>query len=151
MDIAHGKKRYRIIDQFAGRQLVLWNYDSLVNDMNQILFIPTILLDSNVVADFHKYVTQGKPYRLSGRGIATGHLLKTLISLGWDYNPIFYFLETLARNEFEETFPHALDFSQTMFQLHTMDEVYFLKSGEIRPDEKQVRIIRGVEEIHYSG
>ena len=138
MDIAHGKDRYRIIDQFAGRQPVLLNYDSLVNDMNQIAFIPTLLLDSNVVTDFHKYATQGKPYRSSSRGIATGRLLKKIVSLGWDYNPTFYHIETLARNVFEKTFPHALEFTETMFQLHTMDEAYFLESGEIRPDEKQV-------------
>jgi hypothetical protein len=138
LDIAHGKERYRIIDHLAGRQPILANYDSLVNDLNTIRFIPTILLDSNVMAYLNAYVTGGISSRSSRRGFATKNLLTKLVSLGWDYNPLFYYMETLTRNAFETTFPHARHFAETILRLHTMDEAYFLKSGDIRPDEKQV-------------
>ena len=47
-------------------------------------------------------------------------------------------METLTKNVFETTFPHAHKFAETMLQLHSMDEAYFLKSGDIRPDQKKV-------------
>jgi hypothetical protein len=90
------------------------------------------------VSNLNEYVTGGTPYRSTRRGFATRLLLEKLVSLGWDYNPLFYSLETLSRNAFETTFPHALGFAETMFQLHSMDEAYFLKSGDIRPNEELV-------------
>ena len=58
--------------------------------------------------------------------------------LRWDYNPLFYYVETLSRNAFGVTFPHARQFAETMLHLHTMDTPYFFKSGDIRPDPQKV-------------
>ena len=138
IDIGLGKERYRIIDQFGGRQPILLNYDFMINDANVIKFVLTILLDSNVMSYLHKYVTGDISFRLSRRGLATKNLLTQFVILGCDYSPIFYLLETLTKNVFEKTFPHAREFAETILRLHTMDEAYFLKSGDIRPDKEQV-------------
>jgi len=82
IDVGHGKERYRIIDQFGGRQPIILNHNFLVNGVNEVFFMPTLLLDSNVMSYLHDYVTGGLPLRISRRGFATRDLIAKFISLG---------------------------------------------------------------------
>jgi hypothetical protein len=48
--IGNGKEKYLIIDHLAGMQPVLINYDFPILGKDQIKFVPTVFLDSNVVS-----------------------------------------------------------------------------------------------------
>ena len=139
MSVGNGRERYLIIDHLAGMQPILINHDFLVLGKDQIKFVPTVFLDSNVVSYLHQYRSGKNGFRSTRRGLATRSLLTRLTILGWDYNPLFYLLEALSRNAFEDTFPYASQFMETMLQFHTMDKSTFLASGEVVADPARVR------------
>jgi hypothetical protein len=59
-----------------------------------------------------------------------------LIQGGFDYNPVFYLLESIGEAPDIETAEAAWRASQTMLHFHTMDEPHFLATGEVRLDPK---------------
>ena len=110
-----------------------------------------MFLDSNVVSYLHQYRLGESGFRSTRRGLATRSLLTRLTILGWDYTPLFYLLETLSSNIFEDTFPYASQFMETMFLFHTMQELTFLTSGEVMADPERVRdYLTGSVTRHHS-
>jgi hypothetical protein len=51
---------------------------------------------------------------------------------------LFYLLEALSRNAFEDTFPYASQFMETMLLFDTMDASAFFATGEVVADTEKV-------------
>lgn len=125
-----------IIDQFSGKQPLLMSRHTLHGE-SKIGFLPTILLDSNIVSCLHEYRT--KPvFRKSEIGQSVRKLLEKFIETGYDYNPVFYFAEAVAKNDLDTLWPYAKEMAATIFTLHSMDEAHFLETDEITHNEEAV-------------
>lgn len=125
-----------IIDQFSGKQPLLMSRATL-GGQSGIAFHPTVLLDSNVVSYLHEYKT--KPdFRKSNKGRVIRKLLEKFIELGCDYNPVFYFSESAAKNDLATLEPYAREMANTMFSFHSMDQQRFLETDEIIPSPEAI-------------
>jgi len=82
----------------------------------------------------HQYINNIKDWRNTTRGRYTRALLEYFIIMNYDYNPFFYYMEALAGRP-DQNFPHVSGFTETILQLHTMNETHFLATGEIIVDE----------------
>jgi hypothetical protein len=126
-----------VIDQFDGCLPLEVTYNTLIRGALQAPMIPTIALDSNVVSSLSRYLDPDS--RLTaGERHAIQEFLHFLIHGGFDYNPVFYFFESIGEAPDTETAEAAWRTSQTMLHFHTMDEPHFLATGEVRPDPKQL-------------
>ena len=122
-----------VIDQFDGKQLFLVDYDFAARRTGAVNFLPTLILDSNVVDYLTSYVNE--PSRLSDDQYrATRSLLEFAVRLGCDYNPFFYYLESVAKNGEGKAREHALGTAKALLSLHTMDEELFLREDRIVTD-----------------
>lgn len=121
-----------IINQFAGPQPILLSYEALTKEI-QIMFRPTVIMDSNVVSYVHQYVVQSPILDIQRRAVVHA-FIRFVVSKGLDYNPFFYYLESAAKDESGTLLPHAVAASRSILTLHTMDKERFLASGDIVTD-----------------
>jgi len=126
--------RIQIIDPFAGRHPLLVNHETLSREEVRIPFRPTVILDSNIVAYLHQFVTM-QPILDSERRRTVEEFLKYVVRNRLDYNPFFYYMEGASR-------PGPLSrqsysaFSESILRLHTMNDEYFLAYGQIRTNPR---------------
>jgi hypothetical protein len=126
-----------VVDQFDGCLPLEVTYNTLIRGALQAPMIPTIVLDSNVVSSLSRYLDP-ESHLTAGERHAIREFLHFLIHGGFDYNPLFYFFESIGEAPDTETAEAAWRASQTMLHFHTMDEPHFLATGEVRPDPKQL-------------
>jgi len=119
-----------IIDLFKGAIPTVICHETLAGS-SPLMLVPTIILDSNVMASLHRFVTA--PEKLSNKHKKViVQLLDYLILEKVDYNPAFYYIESYSKaaNADQE----IIDYTKSILTLHMMDELHFLKSREIRTD-----------------
>lgn len=136
-DFNAGSVSISILDQFNGRKPYLLNYKFLVKrEQINIKFIPTIILDSNLINLLKGYINSPNTTNEQSRG--THEFLKFVVER-FDYNLVFYFLESAAMNGIEKAINHGNAAAATILKLHTMNEEVFLQDGRIIPDRKRVK------------
>lgn len=113
------KHEVLLLDPFGGREPVLVNYRS-VDGPNTVAFRPTVLLDSQLVTDLRGFVNP--------RSKLPPHQRRPLLELvdwlafsNWDYNPLFYTIETVAKHDANTARQYLERTSEAMLTLHTLD------------------------------
>ncbi len=124
-----------VVDQFDNCHPIEVTYNTLIRNILPSPLAPTILLDSNVVSTLSRYLDP-KSRITDGERSTIREFVNFLIQGRFDYNPLFYFLESIGGTPDTETAEAAWKSSQTMLHFHTMDEPHFLATGEIRTDQK---------------
>jgi hypothetical protein len=141
-----------IIDIFDGRQPYLLNSSCCKSfekkQKHYVNYIPTVILDSQMLTYIRKYFDNSLN---KNQKQCIHQLLKFLIkkgnkinpNYGFDLNPTFYFIESLAKNEdINEVYKYANDTAIAVLRLHTMDEQAFLEDGCITPDWQKVELYK---------
>lgn len=137
-DFNVGSTAISIIDHFNGRLPYLLNYKFLVkHEQINIKFIPTIILDSNLINLLKGYINS--PNTTNEQSRCTYQFLKFVVERNFDYNLVFYFLESAVMNGIEKAINNGNAAAATILQLHTMNEKIFLQDGSIIPDRKRVK------------
>jgi hypothetical protein len=119
-----------IIDLFKGAIPSVTCLETLIGHQPPLL-APTILLDSNVMASLHQFVTGPEKLTDKHKKVIV-QLLDYLILERVDYNPAFYYIESFARTTNADQ--KIIDYTKTILSLHMMDELHFLKKRQIRQD-----------------
>jgi len=152
VQFGHKDFTIHIVDQFAGRQPILLNYEAFTADEIQIPFRPTAILDANVVSNLHRFVTS--PSRLaSSVRQAVEEFLRFVVRKRFDYNPFFYYIEGAAKNDDRVFLSYAVPVTQSILTLHTMDGDYFLETGKISTLQSQLEFyeeeykVKGLEVV----
>jgi hypothetical protein len=148
-----GNENLYIIDQFNGRQPWLINLDSVSHIKRGLTydrgFIPTIILDSNILERLYKYINNINDYRRNPKldrekidnpqHKCTEKLLKFITLKNHDSNPCFYYVETLTKTKnIELTHDFFKKSANTIFNIHYMDDAAFLAENIITPDWQRV-------------
>lgn len=118
-----------IIDPFKGRVPTVISRETLAGGLPPL--IPTVILDSNVMASLHQYVANPNKLREKQKKVIV-NLLDYLLHEGADYNPAFYYLESFTKTDVDN--PRIVDYTKSLLRLHMMDELHFLKRREILPN-----------------
>jgi hypothetical protein len=136
-DFQSGDFTVSIIDLFGGKIPRLISYETIMGYM-PLPLIPTVLLDSNIMALLNDYVLH--PQNLSAdKTKAITKLMDYFLHTKADYNPTFYSFEAFGKNKGKDISGQFIEFSKTILSLHMMDELHFLKKREIRPDPESFR------------
>ncbi len=117
-----------IIDQFSGKRPAIINRAFLTSKGKyNMIIVATMLLDSHVATHLHLYRTGGKSdYR------ETIEAFLTFVSKhGYDYNPIFYFLESYSKSSLKEFLDNVAPIATSLLFFHSMDEARFVSSKEM--------------------
>lgn len=123
-----------LVDQYSGRQPVLLNRAFLTRGRLEIKMMPTIVLDSNMLDAIERRVSGGK----KRDGLEA--FLKFVVSKGWDYNALFYYLEHFAKSNDQDFIKHASRRTLALLRLHSMDEAEFISSGRIVENRESVEL-----------
>jgi hypothetical protein len=125
--------RIQIVDPFGGRHPLLMCHKAL-SEKTLIPFLPTVILDSNIVSYLHQFVT-GRPALNEKRRRTVEEFLRFILASKLNYNPFFYYMEGVLENE-RLSKDSYLEFSESILRLHAMDRQHFLSFGEIRTDPR---------------
>jgi hypothetical protein len=128
-----------LADPYRGRSPLLLNYDAFAGDEIQIPFRPTAILDSNVVAALHQFVSSPASME-SGRRDAVRCFLRFACANRFDYNPFFYYMESAAKDEAGQILPHATRISRSILTLHTMNVATFVEKGDVVQDQDLLQL-----------
>jgi hypothetical protein len=126
-------------DPYRGRSPLLLNYDAFARDEIQIGFRPTAILDSNVVAALHQFVSSPASME-SGRRDAVRCFLRFACANQLDYNPFFYYMESAAKDEAGQVLPHVMRISRSILRLHTMNVATFVEKGDVVQDQDLLQL-----------
>jgi len=126
-----------LIDQYAGKRPTILNQQFLTNGTINVSMYPSALLDSNVLDLVDIFVQKRK----STDGFK--ECLRFLTKKGWDFSPLFYYLEHYAKSSLRDFRHNAIRRTESLLKLHSMDEKHFLETGEIIPNPQAVE--------HYTG
>ena len=133
---------FLIVDSFGGTKPVVFNHNFFASEGCYIKFSRGIILDSQVVSYLHQLVAnEDDKFESTPIGVATKRLLRRIAfysKQGWDFNPFFYYAETLSKNLLDEAFPYLHAFGMSMLKLQTMDDEFFIERGEIVPDANKM-------------
>lgn len=121
-----------LVDQFEGRRPALLNDEFLRNGKITFGMYPSALLDSNILDAIDK--------QASGRVISDGleGLLRFVVENGWDFSPMFYYMEHFAKSARHDFIPNAIRRTEALLRFQSMDEAHFLTTGEITPNPEAV-------------
>lgn len=148
-----GNENLYIIDQFNGRQPWLINLDSVSHIKRGLtyyrVFIPTIILDSNILERLYKYINNINDYRRNPkldrekidntRHKCTEKLLKFITLKNHDSNSCFSYVEALTKTKnIDITHEFLKKYAHTIFNIHYMDDDAFLAENIITPDWQRV-------------
>jgi hypothetical protein len=126
--------RIEIVDPFGGREPIRVNH-AFVRGPAQVAFAPTVLLDSNLVGYLQEFVnTTGE--KNPGRRRAILEFLDWAYVANFDFNPLFYFMEALAKDERGAFPPHAERAQTSILRLHTADVESFWHNGTVKTDPR---------------
>lgn len=136
-DLNSSKQGISIIDLFNGRRPELLNYNFYDSGTPpRVKFKPTVVLDSQIITYLTQYL------KSSGRtDTQYKHLhsfLRFVVENGYDLNPFFYYLESIAKNGIVKAKKYTTTSALSVLQLHTMNEEVFLKENRIIPDRKRI-------------
>ncbi|MBE0669252.1 MAG: hypothetical protein IH588_01580 [Anaerolineales bacterium] len=120
-----------VIDQFSGRVPAVMSKETLLGNYPPAL-APTVILDSNVMAYLHQFVTARESQDEKQRK-AVIQLLDYLLHTKFDYNPSFYYLESFSKSA--ESSQKIIEYTKSILSLHMMDELHFLQKREICVDK----------------
>lgn len=124
-----------IIDQFGGKRPALFNLAFLESpDRYDLSLVVTVLLDSHVATELHRYRT-GATMRPDVREAIEAFLLY-VSDVRCDYNPLFYFMESYCKSTPEAFAEYVSPVAESLLHLHSMDEEVFLDSRRVvlKPD-----------------
>jgi len=125
------KYRIRILDSFAQRRPVMLNFDWIHSKADHPLeFAVVLALDSQIASSLHEY-RLGRGGMDANRREALGQLLHYASSRGFDYNPFFYFIESLNNNNREKFPQETAKVATSLLYLNLMDSGRFHQTGEI--------------------
>lgn len=132
-DSDFGTEDFKIstIDPFGGRVPAVISKETLLGN-NPPALVPTVILDSNVMAYLHQFVTARESQDEKQRK-AVIQLLDYLLHTKFDYNPSFYYLESFSKSA--ESSQKIIEYTKSILSLHMMDELHFLQKREIRVNE----------------
>ncbi len=132
-DFDFGTEDFKIsvIDLFAGRVPAVISRETLLGNYPPVL-APTVILDSNVMAYLHQFVTARETQDEKQRKTVI-QLLDYLLHTKFDYNPSFYYLESFSKSA--ESSQKIIEYTKSILSLHMMDELYFLQKREMRVNE----------------
>ena len=99
---------------------------------NPPALVPTVILDSNVMAYLHQFLTARESQDEKQRK-AVIQLLDYLLDTKFDYNPSFYYLESFSKSA--ESSQKIIEYTKSILSLHMMDELHFLQKREICVNE----------------
>ncbi|WP_155988715.1 hypothetical protein [Thioalkalivibrio sp. ALE17] len=121
-----------LVDQFEGKRPVLLNDEFLSNGEITFGMYPSALLDSNILDAIDK--------RVSGKGVSDGleGFLRFVTEKGWDFSPMFYYMEHLAKSSQGDFLPNAIRRTEALLRLHSMNEDHFFATGEVIPNPEAV-------------
>jgi hypothetical protein len=136
-DFESGKLGISIIDHFGGREPCLVNYDCVVKGGTAVKLIPTIILDSHLVTYLTRYLKRPSFATVDEHQI-TRKFLERMVEIGCDYNPTFYYLESVITNGPEVARRYAVVTAVTMLRFHSMNEELFMQNDLVVPDEASV-------------
>jgi hypothetical protein len=126
--------RYRIyvIDSFARKRPLLVNLDFINSTTEYRLEAAiTLLLDSQMASGLHEY-RQARSAMDAQRRVALRSVLQYASMRGYDYNPIFYFIESFYRTSAEVFVEKVTPVATSVLYFHSMDSGHFAKFDEIR-------------------
>jgi len=118
-----------VVDPFKGFIPLVISRETLAGGRPPL--IPTIILDSNVMANLHQFVAYPNQLEDKKKKVVA-NLLDYLLHQKDDYNPVFYYLESFSRAAIDS--PMIVNYTKSLLSLHMMDELHFLKRREIRPN-----------------
>lgn len=136
-----GKAMISIIEQFDGRKPGKLYHDYKTRRYD-VLFSPTLILDSQLVTYLSDYVldmeagTNKLPPVL--RDNVKG-FLDFVIERKYDFNPFFYYVESVAKDSKGKFEQYVKDSAIALFKLHSMNEEEFLRSGAIVIDRDHLQ------------
>jgi hypothetical protein len=136
-DFESGKLGISIIDHFGGREPCLVNRNCVVQGGAAVNFIPTIILDSHLITYLTRYLKR-PPFAADDEHQITRKFLERMVEIGCDYNPTFYYLESVITNGPEVARRYAAASSVTMLRFHSMNEKLFMLQDRVIPDEAVV-------------
>ena len=119
-----------IIDQFRGATPAVISRETVIRQY-QLMLAPTVILDSNVMASLHRFVTSREKMAAKQQKVIV-QLLDYLLLEKVDYNPAFYYLESLSKAT--DADQKIIEYTKSILSLHMMDELHFLQKREIRTD-----------------
>ena len=103
-------------------------------------FRPELMLDSQVVTYLQQWIDRST--RLSGtRRESITNLIRFAVERRIGYNPAFYYLESF-RNADTGDVEFARRTARAILLLHTMDDLHFLATGEVRTSEAVLELYR---------
>ena len=121
-----------LIDQFGGKRPAIINKEFLEQGSIQFQMFPSTLLDSNVLDQLDKFVQKGH---------ATDGFLEFLRFLAqrkWDSSAMFYYLEHFSKSSLDDFRKNAIRRTESLLKIHSMDDSYFVKTGQLIPNGKVV-------------
>jgi hypothetical protein len=127
-----------IADPWGGREPQRVDAHAARGGENQVGFRVELMLDSQLVTYLHQYVRNSSRLDTVNRRLVS-RLLRFAVKRKIGYNPAFYFIEAL-RDADPVRIEHARDTARAILSLHTMDDDYFLSTGNIRPSARMQEI-----------
>lgn len=121
-----------LIDQLSGKRPAILNKQFLTEGTISFGLYPSALLDSNVLDLVDKFVQKKE----TTDGFSA--FLKFLTEKGWDFSPMFYYMEHYAKSSLENFLPNAIRRTESIMTLHSMNEKHFLETGKIIPNPEAV-------------
>ncbi|MBX9349168.1 hypothetical protein K5M36_18970 [Chromobacterium vaccinii] len=121
-----------LVDQFEGKRPALLNHEFLSNGKITFGMYPSALLDSNILDAIDK--------RVSGKAVPDGleSFLRFVTEKGWDFSPMFYYMEHFAKSARHDFLPNAIRRTEALLHLHSMNEEHFLSTGQVIPNPEAV-------------
>jgi hypothetical protein len=119
-----------LVDSYKGRKPFLWNREFFLKGFVPIYMIPTLLLDSQIVNELHKYVMHYSTLEKSKRSNIQ-KFLTFFQATNYDISSFFYCLEALEKSDPEKREGYIRDRIRTIFSLQTMDVDKFRETGEV--------------------
>lgn len=141
-DFLVGNKNFRsgdspwwitLIDSYKGRKPVLWSREFFIKGFIPTYMIPTLLLDSQVMNELHKYVTDYEALELSKRESIRA-FLTFFQDNNCDISPIFYNLEAMDKSDPNRREVYVRERLKTIFSIQTMNAEEFRDTGNVAPD-----------------
>jgi hypothetical protein len=119
-----------LVDSYKGRKPFLWNREFFLKESLPIYMIPTLLLDSQIVNELHKYVMHYSTLEKSKRSNIR-KFLTFFHTTNYDISPLFYSFEALEKSDPKKREGYIRDRIRTIFLLQTMDVDKFRETGEV--------------------
>ncbi|WP_419785407.1 hypothetical protein [Pseudodesulfovibrio sp.] len=130
-----GKNAIHIVDQFNGRRPFVLNNQTCYPGHFTFEIFPSVILDSHVAFHLHSYLSVPNPTNPSMH-TCTHSFLNHLVETGYDYNPIFYIIESYRKSSEEDFWRNTPPVIESILKLQSMDSDYFKEKSSVRIDAR---------------